>query len=116
MLLVLSALVVARVGSASTLPAPKPVPGTAQPSRADIPFARIEDELQRRHGDGVSGLRRLPNNLDALARRLAVIDSAHHSLDQECFVWFGDKVGQLLLARDVTAADAAACCSPRPTC
>jgi putative cardiolipin synthase len=35
----------------------------------------------------------LQSNLDALRWRLALIDSARHSLDLQYYVWFGDKVG-----------------------
>ena len=60
-----------------------------------------EASLQRlrRHGNDVSGFHLLERNEDALRWRLALIDSARHSLDLHYCVWFGDSVGVLLLQR-----------------
>jgi putative cardiolipin synthase len=102
---VLGALAIACSGCATAPAPPQPPPGHAQPPRADSVFAAAENELRHRHGADVSGFLLLQNNLDALTWRLAVIDSARHSLDLQYYVWFGDKVGQLLLARAVAAAD-----------
>src|SRR3546814_606146 len=44
-------------------------------------------------------------NEDSLHWRLALIDSAQHSLDLQYYVWWGDESGSLLLSRVVAAAD-----------
>jgi putative cardiolipin synthase len=47
----------------------------------------------------------LQRNEDALSWRLALVDTARHSLDLQYYVWFGDRVGQILMARVLAAAD-----------
>jgi putative cardiolipin synthase len=92
-------------GCATQPPLPKPPVSEAQPPLPDSPFAAAEDGIRAAHGDTASGFRLLRVNLEALAWRLALIDSARHSLDLQYYVWFGDKVGQLLMARVIAAAD-----------
>src|SRR3546814_10147011 len=46
----------------------------------------------------------LDANADSLRWRLALIDSARHSLDLQYYVWWGDESGSLLLSRVVAAA------------
>jgi putative cardiolipin synthase len=92
-------------GCATQAPPPKPPVSMAQPPLPDSPFAAAEDRIRAAHGDQSSGFRLLRVNLDALAWRLALIDSARHSIDLQYYVWFGDKVGQLLMARVIAAAD-----------
>lgn len=92
-------------GCASAPPAPKPPIDLAQAPRADGPFVAMEGQIRAAHGDQVSGFRLLRSNLEALRWRLVLIDSARHTLDLQYYVWFGDKVGQLLMARVLAAAD-----------
>jgi putative cardiolipin synthase len=47
----------------------------------------------------------LQRNEDALTWRLALIDSSRNSLDLQYYVWFGDKAGQLMMARVIAAAN-----------
>jgi putative cardiolipin synthase len=101
----LAAVLVVLAGCASRALLPLPPASHAMPPRADGPFVAADEQLRREHGEGVSGFRLLDSNLEALRWRLAVIDSARHSLDLQYYVWFGDKVGQLLLARVIAAAD-----------
>jgi cardiolipin synthase C len=102
-LLALAAL--ATAGCATAPPLPRPPPGQAMPPGPDGPLATVELAFAAQHGPAQSGFRLLHANQDALAWRLAVVDSARHSLDLQYYVWFGDKAGQLLLARVVAAAD-----------
>jgi len=101
------AIAVMATGCATRPPpaAPPPAPSLAQPAREGGPWAAIEAGIEQRHGKGMSGFRLLPSNREALAWRLAAADTAQHSLDLQYYVWFGDKVGQLLMARVVAAAD-----------
>jgi putative cardiolipin synthase len=96
---------VALAGCATAPPLPKLPPGFAQAPRQGSTFAPAEDHVRRESGDQASGFMPLQSNLEALTWRLVIIDSARHSLDLQYYVWFGDKVGQLLLARVIAAAD-----------
>ena len=99
------ALAVTVAGCAAPPPLPKPPAGYAQAPRPDSPFASIEGRIAGEFGASASGFRLLPRNEDALLWRLALIDSARHSLDLQYYVWFGDKVGQLMMARAIAAAN-----------
>jgi len=99
------ALAVTVAGCAAPPPVPKPPAGYAQAPRPDSPFASIESRIAGEYGASASGFRLLPRNEDALLWRLALIDSARHSLDLQYYVWFGDKVGQLMMARAIAAAN-----------
>ncbi len=86
-------------------PAVRPAPASAIPPQADSRFTPVEHQLRSAHGADASGFRLLSQNLDALRWRLVLIDTARHSLDLQYYVWFGDKAGQLLMARVLAAAD-----------
>jgi putative cardiolipin synthase len=103
----LGALLLATALAACSTPAPIPKapPGAALAPRADSAFAAAEALLRDVHGEAASGFRLLRTNQDGLAWRLALVDSARHSLDLQYYVWFGDKAGQLLMARVIAAAD-----------
>jgi putative cardiolipin synthase len=85
-------------------PLPRGAPGQALPPRADTAFAPIEAQIAAQHGPDVSGFLPLHDSLQALQWRLAVVDAARHSLDLQMYVWYGDQVGQLLMARVLAAA------------
>lgn len=80
-------------------------PGHALAPQPGGPLADAEATLQARVGAGVSGFHLLDANGDSLRWRLALIDSARHSLDLQTYVWWGDESGTLLLGRVVAAAD-----------
>lgn len=84
---------------------PRPVPEYATPARPDGAFAPIEAAIRAQHGPDASGCMLLNRNEDGLTWRLALIDSAQHSLDLQYYVWFGDPSGVLLMKRVVQAAD-----------
>ncbi len=92
-------------GCATTPPPPKPPPSYAAAPRADGRFAPLEARIAAAHGPQASGFRLLERNADGLKWRLALVDSASHSLDLQYYVWFGDATGQLLMARVIAAAD-----------
>jgi putative cardiolipin synthase len=102
-LIIAAAVVVA--GCAAPPPLPKPPAGHALAPQPDSPFASIESRIASAHGGSASGFRLLARNEDALLWRLALIDSARNSLDLQYYVWFGDKAGQLMMARVIAAAD-----------
>lgn len=47
----------------------------------------------------------LDSNANGLRWRLALIDTARHSLDLQYYVWWGDESGELLMKRVINAAD-----------
>ena len=77
----------------------------AAPPRADGAFAAIESRIRAAHGDEASGFVLLDSNDDGLRWRLALIDSARHSIDIQVYVWYGDLSGRLLIKRVLDAAD-----------
>ena len=76
---------------------------TPQP---DGPLADTERALRPKlTRDGDSGYRVLDSNEDGLRWRLALIDSAHHSLDVQYYFWWEDECGELVMKHVVEAAD-----------
>lgn len=73
--------------------------------RPDGAFAAIESRIRAAHGDEASGFVLLDSNDDGLRWRLALIDSARHSIDIQVYVWYGDLSGRLLIKRVLDAAD-----------
>jgi putative cardiolipin synthase len=71
----------------------------------DGPLAILESRLGQRLGPSESGFRLLDSNEEGLRWRLALIDSAQHSLDLQYYVWWGDDSGNLLMKRVIDAAD-----------
>ena len=104
LLLVLTAIALA---ACSSLPdkIPRPAPEYAVPARPDSVFAPIEASIRAHDGPDASGFLLLDSNEKGLTWRLALIDSARHSLDLQYYVWFGDASGTLLMKRTVQAAD-----------
>lgn len=90
---------------ASVPPPPKPPPTYAQAPREAGPLAAAEGTVRAAHGPDASGFLLLERNEDGLAWRLALVDTARHTLDLQYYVWFGDRTGQLLMARVIAAAD-----------
>lgn len=105
MLLVLVWLTLIVAGCASPKPPPPPTPTAALAPQTGGTLAAVEARFAQDHGPQRSGFMLLERNEDALLWRLALIDSARHSLDLQYYVWFGDRVGQLLMARVLAAAD-----------
>ena len=94
------------LGSCATAPPlVKPAPDFAAEPRPDGPLAELEDRFRDRHGTGVSGFSLLEHSDRALQLRLALVDSARHSVDLQYYVWFGDTVGKLMMFRVIDAAD-----------
>src|SRR3546814_16536711 len=86
------ALALLLVGCAS-LPEELPLgpPGHALAPQPGGPLAEAEAALQARVGTDLSGFHLLDANADSLRWRLALIDSARHSLDLQYSVWVGDR-------------------------
>jgi putative cardiolipin synthase len=103
---VLVAIVFALSGCAA-LPERLPLgaPGYALSPQPGGLLADLESRVRHAHGTEQSAFLLLDANQEALRWRLALIDSARHSLDLQYYVWWGDEVGDLLLARVIAAAD-----------
>ncbi|HEY6510385.1 MAG TPA: phospholipase D family protein [Burkholderiaceae bacterium] len=83
---------------------PRAPPQAALAPRADGGFAAIEAAVRSRGGADASGFELLTRNEDGLRWRLALIDSARHSIDAQYYVWYGDVAGKLLLKHLLDAA------------
>jgi putative cardiolipin synthase len=103
---VVGALVLALLGCAS-LPEnlPRGAPGYAPAPQPGGPLAGVEAVLNERIGPDQSGFVLLQSNEDGLRWRLALIDSAQHSIDLQYYVWWNDESGSLLMKRVIEAAD-----------
>jgi putative cardiolipin synthase len=90
--------------------APKPptwspgAPSTAIAPQPNGALASLEAQVAQRAGPDRSGFMLLDSNDDGLRWRLAVIDSAKHSLDIQYYVWWGDESGNILMSRVIDAA------------
>jgi len=91
----------------ATLPAelPQGPEEFALAPQPDGPLFEVEKTFAMPVGPDVSGFRLLASNEEGLRWRLALIDSARHSLDLQYYVWWGDEAGALLMKRIVMAAD-----------
>ncbi|MEJ1962522.1 MAG: phospholipase D family protein [Gammaproteobacteria bacterium] len=91
----------------ATLPdhLPKGPEGKAIPPQPIGILADLEDGLRPRLGSDRSAWQLLDSNEDALRWRLALVDSAQHSLDLQYYFWWEDDAGQLLMKHIVDAAD-----------
>jgi len=104
--LVVCALALGFLGCAS-LPEdlPRGAPGYARPPQPGGPLAAVETALHERIGPTQSGFALLDSNQDGLQWRLALIDSAQHSIALQYYVWWDDESGNLLMKRVIDAAD-----------
>ena len=83
---------------------PRSPPQAALAPRADGGFAAIEAAVRSRGGTDASGFELLERNEDGLRWRIALIDSARHSIDAQYYLWYGDAAGRLLLRHLLDAA------------
>ncbi|UCB54155.1 MAG: hypothetical protein JSW45_09370 [Thiotrichales bacterium] len=83
----------------------RPAPEYAKAAQKDDAFFSIESAIRAAHGPEVSGFALLDSNEDGLRWRLALIDSAQHSIDAQYYLWYGDDAGRILARRLLDAAD-----------
>jgi len=83
---------------------PRAPPQAALAPRDDGTFAPIEAALRTRAGADASGFELLDRNEDGLRWRIALIDSARHSIDAQYYLWYGDTAGRLLFHHLLDAA------------
>ena len=91
----------------ATLPEnlPKGPAGKAMPPETSGTLAGLETQLQPKVAADGSGFHLLDSNEEALRWRLALVDSAEHSLDLQYYFWFADASGDLLMKHVIDAAD-----------
>ena len=82
-----------------------PAPAYALPAQPDSAFAGVEEGLNTQHGADYSGFTLIDRNEEGLRWRLALIDSARHSIDFQYYLWYGDAAGKLIATRLLDAAD-----------
>jgi putative cardiolipin synthase len=99
------ALLLGACASKPVEPYVRPAPQYALPAAADTAFSAIEASVRSVHGDQASGFLLLDSNEDGLRWRLALIDSARHSIDVQYYVWFNDAAGRILAKRLLDASD-----------
>jgi putative cardiolipin synthase len=106
-LLLLPLLLLFFLAGCRTLPEhmPRGAPGHAMPAQPGGPLADLEAQLKPRLDVDGSAYRLLDSNEDALRWRLALIDSAQHSLDMQYYFWWQDAAGELVLKHVIDAAD-----------
>jgi putative cardiolipin synthase len=80
-------------------------PSFASPPAVEGILWELADDIMASHGPEQSGFRLLDSSFDALAARLALIDSAVTSLDIQTYLWYPDHSGRLILERAVRAAN-----------
>jgi putative cardiolipin synthase len=95
------------VAGCATLPehVPRGPEGHAAPPQPGGRLADLENTLHPRLGPDSSAWRLLDSNEDAFRWRLALVDSAQHTLDIESYFWWEDETGQLLMKHVIDAAD-----------
>ncbi|KPK55876.1 MAG: hypothetical protein AMS22_03095 [Thiotrichales bacterium SG8_50] len=100
-------LLLALTACTTTTVAPyvRPAPQYALPAQPDGAFSGIESAIRASHGPEASGFELIDRNEDGLRWRLALIDSARHTIDAQYYLWYGDAAGRILAKRLLDAAD-----------
>lgn len=99
------ALILGACAGKPVVPYPRPAAEYALPAESDTAFHGIEAAIRSAHGPEASGFELLDRNEDGLRWRLALIDSAKHTIDIQYYLWYGDTSGRLLAKRVLDAAD-----------
>jgi len=82
----------------------RPEPSYASPPAVSGVLAEIAGRIHASSGPEFSGFHLLDGSYEALAWRLALIDSAVSSVDIMTYLWYPDASGRLILERAVLAA------------
>jgi len=98
-------IIVSSCATRAVAPYVRPTPEYAKPAQADGAFSEIESTIRAAHGPEASGFELLDSNEDGLRWRLALIDSARHSIDVQYYLWYGDAAGRILAKRLLDAAN-----------
>jgi putative cardiolipin synthase len=104
-IVLLLAVLLGACATGAVKPYGRPVPELAMPAQPDGAFADLESTIRAAHGPEASGFELIDSNEDGLRWRLALIDSAKHSIDVQYYLWYGDAAGRILVKRLLDAAD-----------
>lgn len=102
--ILLAALALASCVSLPLPPEPPPYQEAAAPGKSGV-LAEMGERITTDHGKYKSGFHLLDGSEESLTWRLALLDSAQHTLDVLYYIWWGDEVGQLMVDRLIEAAD-----------
>lgn len=80
-------------------------PSYSKPRATAGILSEVADAITSEHGPEHSGFHLLDTSFDALAARLALIDSAVSSIDIQTYLWYPDNSGRLVLERAIAASD-----------
>ncbi len=80
-------------------------PSLALTDTADTALGRASALRMSELPGSTSGIHLLPRGPDAFLARLALVDAAEKSLDLQYYIWQSDKVGKLLMAAVLRAAE-----------
>jgi putative cardiolipin synthase len=105
MLVLTLAVMLSACATRTVEPYVRPAPEYALPAQPDSAFSDLESAIRTAHGAEASGFKLIDRNENGLRWRLALIDSARHSIDVQYYIWYGDAAGRLLAKRLLDAAD-----------
>jgi len=96
-LVITLAVLLSACATRAVQPYVRPAPEYAKPTQPDGAFSELEAKIRAAHGPQTSGFKLIDRNEDGLRWRLALIDSARHSIDVQYYLWYGDAAGRLRL-------------------
>jgi len=104
-LLLLFLLLTACAGPALKETIERDPPSYALPAADRGSLAELATDFENAHGEGWSGFHLLDGSRESLDWRLALMDSAVHTLNVQTYLWYPDLSGRLLMDRAIRAAD-----------
>ncbi len=102
----LTLLLVTILGGCSSLPEGIDHPAEPHTSPASSSLSVLSEEYQYESIDqGTTAVHLQESGWDALAQRLALVESAEHTIDIQYYIWNSDESGSYLASRLLEAAD-----------
>ncbi|MDN3702539.1 phospholipase D family protein [Vibrio artabrorum] len=102
----LTLILVAILGGCSSLPEGIDHPVESKTSPKPSTLSALVSEYQPEHLDqATTAVHLQESGWDALAQRLALVESAEHSIDIQYYIWNSDESGRYLASRVLAAAD-----------
>lgn len=102
----LTLILIAVLGGCSSLPEgidhPTEPPTSPAPSSLSVLTNEFQPEALEQ---GTTAVRLQESGWDALAQRLALVESAEHTIDIQYYIWNSDESGRYLASRLLEAAD-----------
>ncbi|MEC7940887.1 MAG: phospholipase D family protein [Pseudomonadota bacterium] len=101
----LTLLLVAVLGGCSSLPEGIDHPAEPYTSYGPSALSALVDEYQPALEQATTAVRLQESGWDALAQRLALVESAEYTIDIQYYIWNSDESGKYLASRLLAAAD-----------